>query len=122
MLNARQRAVICALLPPEGPASLPGAFDAGFEGFYARFEETALPEMRLGFKAALFVGVWVAPLLIGRLPPISRLSSEDGARALEGLGKSRFYLIRQMLLLLKAIVSFHYGAQRPVRDAIGFPK
>ena len=122
MLNARQRAVIAALLPPGGPASLPGAFDSGFEEFHDRFETTALPEMRLGFKAALFVGSWVAPILIGRLPPLSRLSAEDGARALEALGKSHFYLIRQMLLLLKAIVSFHYGARPKTRDAIGFPK
>ena len=122
MLNARQRAVIETLLPPQGPAGLPGAFEAGFEDFHARFEETALPSMSLGFRAALFAAAWVAPLAIGAPPPLSRLSDDDRARALEALAKSRFYLLRQMVLLLKAVVSFHYGAQKSVRQAIGFPQ
>jgi len=120
-MNPRQRAVIEAMVPEGGHPSLPGAFSSGFAQFHARFQETALLSMRLGFWAALLAGAWLAPILIGKLPPITRLSIDDRERALEALGKSRFYFVRQMLLLLKAIISFHYGAQRDVRDALGFP-
>jgi len=121
VLNRRQRAVIEALVPKDGPAPLPGAFDANFEEFFARFEATALPSMRWGFAAGLWVAAWIAPALILKLPPITRLSTEDREAALEALGKSRIYLLRQMLLLLKAVVSFCYGANPKVRQALGVP-
>jgi hypothetical protein len=37
------------------------------------------------------------------------------------MGTSRFYVMRQMLQLLKTIVCFCYGADPNVRDAIGSP-
>lgn len=119
MLNRRQRAVMESLLPPgEG---LPSGLDSGLEEFLIRFDKTTLPSMRLGFAAALWTAIWLAPLLVACLPPISRLSTEDRERALEALGKSRFYLLRQLLLLLKAVTSFHYGAHPKVRQALGVP-
>lgn len=108
-------------MPKDGPAALPGAFEADFEAFFARFEATALPSMRWGFLAALWVAAWIAPALILKLPPITLLSPEDRERALEALGKSRIYLLRQILLLLKAVVSFCYGANPKVRQALGVP-
>lgn len=121
-MNARERAVMETLLPAGDHDVLPGALEAGFEEFYARFQATALPSMSLGFKAALWTAAWVAPVLAGRLPPITRLPAAERERALEAMGSSRLYLLRQMMLLLKAVTSFHYGAQAPVRKAIGFPE
>ncbi|MBI3553864.1 MAG: hypothetical protein HY077_15320 [Elusimicrobia bacterium] len=120
-MNARSRAVIEALIPQGGQPPLPGAFESGFDDFYARFQNTALPSMRLGFRAALWAAAWLSPLLIGRVPPLSRLSSEDRERALEAMGASRSYHVRQLLLLLKAVISFHYGAHPAVRRALEFP-
>lgn len=119
-MNSRQRAALEALLPPD-PALPVGLFDAGFEDFYARFRSEASPGMRVGFSAALWAAVWVAPFLIGRLPPISRLEPEDRERALEALVSSRVYALRQLGLVLKAVASFCYGADPRVRDAIGAP-
>jgi hypothetical protein len=56
--------------------------------------------------------------MIGRLPPLARLSEDDRERALEALGRARLYPVRQCLLLLKAVVSFSYGADERVRAAV----
>lgn len=120
MLSARDRAAVDALLPSKACEPLPwGAFDAGFEEFFAGFQRTAPASLRFGFRAALFVGVWLSPLLIKRLPPISRLTIDEREQALEALGKCRVYPLRQCLLLLKAVVSFCYGADARVREAVG---
>lgn len=121
-MNPRQRAALEALAPAGADeALLIGLFEAGFEGFLERFRAEAAPQVRLGFEAALWTAVWVAPLLIGRLPPISRLSPEARERALEAMFASRLYTLRQLGLLLKAVASFAYGADPRVRDVLGFP-
>ena len=81
----------------------------------------AVPSLRWGFRAALFAAIWVAPLLIRRFPPLRLHDRPARERALAAMGTSRFYIIRQMLRLLKTIVCFGYGADRNVRDAIGYP-
>lgn len=121
-LSARERAALEALVPGGGDEGLPcGLLDAGFEAFLERFKAEALPSLRLGFEAALWTAVWVAPLLIGELPPISRLSPARREEALEALLASRFYTLRQLGLLLKAVASFAYGADARVRAAVGYP-
>ncbi len=123
MLSKRARVVLDTLLPSgENPTLQPGIFDAGFDAFYADFRINAIFSMRLGFAAALFLAIWVAPLLILRIPPITLYQRETRERMLEAMYHSRFYAIRQMFLLLKATVSFCYGANPAVRDAIGFPR
>ncbi len=120
MLSARDRVVLEALLPPGGPEGLPGAFEAGFEEFERGFSADAPATMRLGWRAALFLAAWASPALIGRLPPLERLSVDDREAALEAMGKSRVYLIRQVFLLLKAVTSFGYGSTKAVRRAVGY--
>ena len=117
-MKTRERAVIDVLLPPGG--ALPGAFEAGFEAFEEGFRADAPLPMRLGWRAALFFAAWLSPLLIGRLPPLDRLPVDDREAALEAMGKSRVYLVRQVFLLLKAVTSFGYGSTKPVRRAVGY--
>ena len=122
MLSPRSRAVLDALLPSGAHPELKlGLFDSGFEEFHADFEKSAAPSMRLGFRAALFAAAWVSPLLVRRLPPLDRLDRESRERALEAMGSSRCGLLRQMLLLLKAVSCLCYGAHPDVRRALGFP-
>ena len=122
MLNNRERAVLDTLLPAQADPGLPyGIFDAGFDAFYADFEKTAIPSLKFGFRAALFCAAWVAPLLIGKSPPITLYDRPTRERALAALASSRFYLLRQMILVLKAVACFGYGADQKVRDAVGFP-
>lgn len=121
-LNARERAVIEALLPSGAHPRLPrGALESGFEAFFERLEREAAPSMRWGLRAALAAAGWASPLLIGRLPPFERLDPARRAAALEALGRSRVYPLRQSLLLLKAAVCLHYGADPEVRRAVGYP-
>lgn len=117
-MTPRDRVVLEALLPSGGP--LPGAFEAGFEEFEARFTREAPASMRLGWRAALFAAAWISPLLIKRLPPLDRLAPEERTVAIEALGKSNSYLLRQLSLLLKAVTCFGYGADPRVRRAIGY--
>src|SRR5258706_15015055 len=120
MLSRRSRLVLDTLLPAQThPGLQRGLFEAGFDQFYLEFENSASPSLRWGFRAALFVATWLAPLLIGRLPPLSRLDRSARERALLALETSRFYLLRQMLLLLKTTVCFCYGADEAVRDTVG---
>jgi hypothetical protein len=111
-MTARERAVLESLLP--------GALDAGFEAFEAGFTKDAPRVMRLGWRAALFAAAWVSPLLIRRLPPLDRLPAAEREAALEAMGKSRLYLVRQSFLLLKAVTSFGYGSTKAVRREVGY--
>lgn len=122
MLTPRQRVALDTLLPPDATQRIqPGLFEAGFENFYADFERQALPTMRLTFGLALFCAVWVAPLLIFRIPPLSLHSREVREQALTALSTSRIYLLRQQLFMLKTVVCFCYGADARVRREAGFP-
>jgi len=110
--------VVEALLPAE--AGLPSAGEAGVPAFLERFSSEAPPAMGWALRAALFCASWLSPLLIRRLPPLSRLAPRDRERALAAMAGSRWAVLRQLALLLKATVCFHYGADPRVRAAIGF--
>lgn len=122
MLTPNARIVLDTLLPSQAHPTLKrGIFDAGFEQWYRNEFSQAVFSMRLGFHAALFIAIWIAPLLIYRLPPISLYRRETRERALHALYMSKVYVFRQMFLLLKATLTFCYGADPEVRKAIGAP-
>ena len=122
MLSNRARAVLDTLLPAGEHEALPyGVFDAGFDALWSDIERTALPSLRWTVRAALFAAIWIAPLLIGRPPPLGLHDRPTREHALAAMASSRYYLLRQMFQLLKTTVCFCYGADRRVRDAIGYP-
>jgi hypothetical protein len=122
MLTPNARIVLDTLIPSNAhPKLRRGIFDAGFDAWYREEFSHAVFSMKLGFWAALFIAIWVAPLLIGKLPPISLYKRETRERALNALYTSKVYVFRQMLLLLKATLTFCYGADPEVRKAIGAP-
>lgn len=115
------RAVLGALLPSGASSLLPqGLLDTGFEGFLDTFEAVAPADFRRVVRLALATGGWLAPLLIGRLPPMSRLNSDDRERALAAMAQSRLPELRQLVIVLKTVASLHYGALPEVRRAIGY--
>ena len=67
------------------------------------------------------MAVWVAPLLIGRSPPITLYGRATRERALDALARSRIYPLRAAFGGLKLIVSLGYGAHPAVRRAMGYP-
>jgi hypothetical protein len=113
-------AVVETLLPSGAhPLLGRGVLDAGFETFMEEFEATAPPRLRLGFRAGVAAATWVAPMLIGRIPPLMLHGRSTRERALEAM--SRPYLLRQLLIALKLVVAFCYGADPEVRVALGYP-
>ena len=122
LLSQRARVVFDTLLPDGAHPTLPyGALEAGFDAFWSDFERTTLPAMHRPFRVALAAATWVAPLLIGRRPPLARHDRDTRERALAAMGTSRWYLWRQLLMVLKMTASLCYGADPAVREAIGYP-
>lgn len=115
------RAVLGALLPSGASPLLPqGLLDTGFDVFLDAFEAVAPADFRRVFHLALVAGGWLAPLLIGRPPPMTRLNSSDRERALAAMEQSRLPELRQLVIVLKTVASLHYGALPEVRRAIGY--
>jgi hypothetical protein len=123
MLDSRARIVLDTLLPSQAHPQLPcGVFDAGFDSFYQDFAVTGNAGLRQGFRLGLFAAIWISPLLIGRIPPITLYQRETRERALAAMETSSIYALRQMMVMLKIVVSLCYGANRTVRDAVGYPR
>ena len=97
-----------------------GALDAGFEEFLAEFDELGAPPLRFAFRLSLFAGAWIAPLLVRRLPPLSRLPAGDRSAALSAMEVSNVNALRQLMRILKTVVALHYGAVPSVRKTIGY--
>ena len=95
-----------------------GALDAGFETFLRDFESTAGPRVRLGLRLGVWTCAWVAPVLIGRIPPLGRHPQDVREQALEAMAGRP--LLRQLLQLVKTVVSFCVGADPQIRAAIGY--
>lgn len=120
-LGRRARVVIDTMLPSGAdPALQLGAFDAGFDDFYDEFSRTASGPLRLGFRVALVAAIWISPLLIGRLPPLTRHRRGERERALHALATCGSLPLRQLVVVLKAVICFGYGADANVRRAIGY--
>ena len=120
-MNRRALIVADSLLPAGTHAALAkGALDAGFEEFIRDFDATAAPRLRMGFKAGMFAAIWVAPILIRRIPPVTLYDRATRERALEALAGSRLYSLRQAFGVLKLTLALCYGADDDVRAAIGY--
>ena len=120
-LRRPERAVLGALLPSRSSSVLPlGLMESGFDDFLTDFEREAPDAFRRVFRLALFAGGWVAPVLIGRLPPITRLNQADREQALAAMARSRVPELRQLVTVMKTVASLHYGGLTEVREAIGY--
>lgn len=113
--------VIDTLLPSSADPRLPlGALESGFEDFLEEFETSASPRLRAAFGWALIAAAWVAPLLVRRLPPISRLTPSERTEALRAMEHSRLPALRQLMRVLKTVVALHYGGLPAVRQAVSY--
>lgn len=108
-------------MPSQSSEVLPlGLLDTGFDEFLGDFERAAPEAFRRVFRLALVTGGWVAPVLIGRVPPMTRLSPQDRGRALAAMNRSHVPELRQLVTVLKTVASLHYGGLPEVRRAIGY--
>jgi hypothetical protein len=119
-LGRVDRAVLNALLPSEAsPLLTLGILETDFESFLADFGAAAPGPLRRAFRLGLLAAGWVAPLLVRRLPPMTRLAPAERGRALAAMERSRVPELRQLVRVLKTVVSLHYGALPAVRRALG---
>ncbi len=72
---------------------------------------------RLLFRACVATVYWLAPLLIAKLPPLSRLSIDDRVEALERLERTP---LSMALLGAKAILCIVYYEHPDAADEIGW--
>ena len=122
MLGRGEHVVVETLLSAEDTPGLGlGILDTGYEAFREEFRRTAVLPMRLSLWAAFRAAIWVAPLLIGRLPPLGRLAREERIRALTRLTTHPAYLLRQLGMMLKMNVCLTFGADRRVQRFVGYP-
>ncbi len=121
-LSKSQKLVLETLLPSTPGEKLSvGIHDVAFTNFYKNFQQTAIWQMRLTFKVALFVAIWLAPLLARKIPPISLYNESDRTKILEALYKAPFNLFRQLVVMLKLTVSLAYAPDSRVREVLGQP-
>jgi len=114
--------VLDTLLPSGGHSQLRlGLSETDFETFLEGFNRAAPPHLRRAFRLGLFAAGWVAPLLVRRLPPLTRLRPGDREAALAAMAASNVPEFRQLVSVLKSVISLHYGALPAVRQAIGYP-
>src|SRR5439155_20599545 len=102
-MRTRARIVVDTMLPSGAHPRLPGGVEAGVPEFLEEFERSATPLLRLGLRAGMAMAVWVAPLLIGRSPPITLYGRATRERALDALARSRIYPLRAAFGGLKLI-------------------
>ena len=94
------------LLPSGGDPRLPrGLFDTEFEAFYGEFVRDGPSLVRTALPLAILSCTWVAPILIGKAPPLGRLSRDERERALEAMARSRIGVLRQLIVLLKLVAA-----------------
>jgi hypothetical protein len=88
---------------------------AFFDDVFARAPGLPL----LGIRAATWAITFCPLFVIGRFGLFHRLPTNDRLRVIEGLGHSRFYLVRELPMLIKTIGCLGYGSLPAVQQQIG---
>lgn len=111
-------------------AIFPGSHALGFVDIRAMNVEGFLGELfghlpwraALGFRMAVWL-VALAPLfVIGRLATIARLAPLDRERVITALVASKWYAVRSLVLVVKAIGALLYAADDAVRSRMAPPR
>lgn len=75
----------------------------------------------IGFRAVVFL-ITMSPLLvIGRFRTFSGLNEADRTRVLDRFSKSRFYTVRSLVTMVKALASMLYAGSNTVRSSLLVP-
>ncbi len=105
---------------PEGIEGLPGAAKVEWRPFLDDFAAVAPARMFLGLRGALWLVALLAPLLVLHRPrTFMGLAADQRLRVLQGLRESRFYLVRELPVLLKSIACLAYCRLPEVQAKVG---
>ena len=106
-------AVLSGMLPAS--ETVPGYGDLDTAGFWERYPTAAPPLLKLGFRAAIWAfGLWC--LARHRSGPAA-VSIEDRGQLLADAATSRFFLLRQLALVVKLIATLAAFRDPAVRQA-----
>ena len=106
--------------PEQDPAGrLPGLAELDTTSFWADLDQAAPPLLRLGLRVAVWALTWMPLVLVGRLCTFPRLSPDAQDQLLSRAAASRWYLLRQLVTLLKALACFAYFREPAVRARFG---
>lgn len=120
-------AAFAAIYPERGTTCPPGShLPHGMASMHpARLFDGVLAEIPLEQALGLRLTLWMialAPLFtIRRLGTIASIPAQDRTRVLERLVTSRIYVVRQLAMSFKAIVTLLFVQSAPVRAAMSVP-
>jgi len=98
---------------------LPGIADTDLDGFLDTYARQAHPMMKLGVYGAALAFVFLPFATIFVPLPAFLLPASWREAHVSRAANHRFYLIRQVILLLKFAAGFCWGADPEVRRRIG---
>ncbi|MFA6032537.1 MAG: hypothetical protein WC889_06530 [Myxococcota bacterium] len=105
--------LFAAMIPPSG--GRPGLGDMELSGFWNEVGEAAPPLARIGLRVA----VWLLNLLPlvtpGFFRTFSGLDADGRDRFLARISSSKWYILRQLLMTIKAFSAFAYFRDGNVR-------
>jgi hypothetical protein len=116
------RAIFDTLFPGPPHGELPlGAKDLDVDGFFDGIFAQAPFESALGLRVAIWL-LGLAPLfVIGRFTTFDGLGVEERERVYLTMAASRVYVVRSLVIALKAIGSLLYCGDETVRGRILLP-
>jgi hypothetical protein len=124
-LSAIERAVAPVVLSSFAPLALPSGFSIGagevdWIGGLERFLKTASDKARLGIAVSL-VAFFFSPLFVlGRFHTLAKSSNQERAAAMERLLDHRFFLVREMALLVKLVACMAMFRVTSLRERTGY--
>lgn len=110
-------AVMSAVLPANPKLGTPAAGDADLGSFLAAFARAAPPLLRFGFWCAVLLLYWMPLFQFGRTLPHVPPDRRD--RWLQALAGSRWFVLRQLVLVVKLVCCFAVFRQPAVRANFG---
>lgn len=110
------RSTMCDLLP--GSEALPGLVDTDIRGFLALVQKESPPVIWLGLVSGAVVYALTPLLTVGIPLPSFWLPASARARHAERIPRTRFYLLRQSIVLLKMYATMCWGQDPVVRSRL----
>ncbi len=118
--GAEVRTAACRLLSLVLPANQelgsPSAGSAANAAFWHTFDRSAPLLLRAGLTIAVFWLTWLPFLRHGR--PLHRLDPAQQTAFLQGMAQSRFYVHRQLTLVVKLLASLALGTDAGARQVL----
>lgn len=111
-----------AILPSGSDERLPvGAADLPMDRFADEVMVVAPSRVAFGVRGAIWLITFVGPFLAGRLGWFPMMNVDSRSDVLERLHHHRLYLVRELPMLFKMLVTLAYGGAPIVMESVGVP-